>query len=86
MTVKSPCKGCSESVKVTEESIQQSLSDIQIKKSQTVSEHVYQERLSKCNTCSSLQYGTTCMHCGCLVRYRAKFKNKSCPYPGEAKW
>ncbi|WP_347552873.1 DUF6171 family protein [Pseudalkalibacillus hwajinpoensis] len=51
-----------------------------------VTEEKYRERLEVCNSCPSLQYGTTCMHCGSLVRYRAGFIDKSCPYPGKAKW
>lgn len=51
-----------------------------------VSDEVYASRLKICGNCSSLQYGTTCVHSGCIVRYRAKFKNKSCPFAGKPKW
>jgi hypothetical protein len=86
MSGKSLCKGCVESVMVTEEVIEELIKEAEEKPTLIVSEEVYQERLTLCETCSSLQYGTTCAHSGCIVRYRAKFKNKSCPFAGKPKW
>jgi hypothetical protein len=86
MSGKSLCKGCVESVMVTEEVIEELIKEAEEKPTLIVSEEVYQERLTLCETCSSLQYGTTCAHSGCIVRYRAKFKNKSCPFAGKPRW
>lgn len=83
---KSLCKGCVESVIVTEEVIEELIKEMEEQPSLIVSEEVYQERLTACEGCSSLHYGTTCAHSGCIVRYRAKFKNKSCPFAGKPKW
>jgi hypothetical protein len=86
MSGKRLCKGCVESVMVTEEVIEELIKETQEQPTLIVSEEVYQERLSICKGCTSLQYGTTCAHSGCIVRYRAKFKNKSCPFAGKPKW
>jgi hypothetical protein len=83
---KSLCKGCVESVLVTEEVIQELVNEAEEDSSVIVSDEVYQARLKTCESCPSLHYGTTCAHSGCIVRYRAKFKNKSCPFAGKPKW
>jgi len=80
------CKGCLESVMVTEDVIQELVNEASEDVSVIVSDDVYAARLTICDSCQSLQYGTTCAHSGCIVRYRAKFKNKGCPLPGESKW
>ncbi|WP_419954438.1 DUF6171 family protein [Neobacillus niacini] len=80
------CKGCVESVIVTEEVIQELVKEAEVDLSVIVSDEIYLERLKICDSCPSLQYGTTCAHSGCIVRYRAKFKNKSCPISGKPKW
>jgi hypothetical protein len=80
------CKGCVESVMVTEEVIQELVKETEEDLSVIVSDEVYSERLKICESCPSLQYGTTCAHSGSIVRYRAKFKNKSCPFAQKAKW
>lgn len=86
MSGKSLCKGCVESVIVTEEVIIELMKETEEQPNLIVSEEVYQERLTICEGCPSLQYGTTCAHSGCIVRYRAKFKNKNCPFAGKPKW
>ena len=86
MNQKSLCKGCVESVIVTEEIIQELVKEADENPAVIVSDEVYQARLKTCASCPSLQYGTTCVHSGCIVRYRAKFKNKSCPFAGKPKW
>jgi hypothetical protein len=83
---RNPCKGCVDSVIVTEEVIQELVRDTEENAMLIVSEEVYQARISACESCDSLRYGTTCAHSGCIVRYRAKFKNKSCPFSGKPKW
>lgn len=80
------CKGCVESVIVTEEVIQELLLEAEEEKSKVVSSEIYETRLKICESCPSLQYGTTCAYSGCLVRYRAKFKHKGCPSLGKPKW
>lgn len=86
MTDKGSCKGCLESVIVSEEVIQELILEAEENPSKIVSDEIYMDRLRHCSHCPFLQYETTCAHSGCIVRYRAKFKNKSCPNIGEPKW
>ncbi|MFC5529793.1 DUF6171 family protein [Cohnella yongneupensis] len=76
------CKGCSASVHATAEQIQRLLS--KVKAEHSVSDEQYAMRLAACRTCESLAYASTCMHCGCFVQVRAKFKDKGCPHPDQA--
>ena len=86
MQVKEPCKGCSASVHVTDEQIRRMLAKLELKPFDCVSDAQYQERLKACGSCASLQYGTTCAHCGCFVQIRAKLRDKHCPLPGLSRW
>ncbi|MFC3801080.1 DUF6171 family protein [Cohnella sp. GCM10012308] len=76
------CKGCDSSVQVTEAQIDRLLS--KIKPDERVDDGQYKNRLEACASCDSLAYGTTCMHCGCLVRLRASLKEGRCPHPESA--
>jgi ABC-type uncharacterized transport system ATPase subunit len=81
------CKGCLDGVMVSEEVIEELVRETEEEDpSVIVSEDIYEARLKICESCPSLQYGTTCAHSGSIVHYRAKFKNKSCPFVGKPKW
>ncbi|ASS69116.1 hypothetical protein CIC07_04260 [Paenibacillus sp. RUD330] len=77
------CKGCRESVAVPESHLARILA--KIRPEDSVSEQLYEQRLSACASCESLSYGTTCMHCGCLVAIRARLKPSHCPHPSADK-
>lgn len=81
-----PCKGCRESVRLSEQDILAMISQVENSGSKLASDPVYEGRLAQCNDCSNLQYGTTCMVCGCVVRVRAKLLNNSCPHPQGSLW
>ena len=51
-----------------------------------VSEARYRARLAHCTDCDALQYGSTCVHCGCFVAVRAWLADQACPRPGNAAW
>jgi len=82
------CKGCRSDLQVTEERIDKMLSSPMFRQGSAhcVPDDVYEARLRACGACPKLIGGHTCALCGCLVRIRAKFKDKSCPAPGEAGW
>ncbi|MBS4223262.1 DUF6171 family protein [Lederbergia citrea] len=80
------CKGCTGSVIVSDEVLEDMLLDAKQRGLNLVQDQIYEERLRICNSCPSLQYGTTCMHSGSLVRYRAKIAESNCPFPHGAKW
>lgn len=86
MSQKENCKGCLETVIVSEEVIEELVKEAEVDVSAIVSEDVYEQRIEICKSCPALKFGTTCAHSGSIVRYRAKFKNKSCSMPGKGKW
>jgi hypothetical protein len=81
------CKGCSASVRLSPDEIKKLFGEtLKVKNVKTVTEEEYQRRLALCKTCASIQYGTTCLHCGCIVEIRAKLAAFQCPYPYDPKW
>ncbi|GIN70653.1 hypothetical protein J14TS2_11280 [Bacillus sp. J14TS2] len=84
--VKLLCKGCTESVIVSNELVEDLLLDAEKKGIKMVSPKSYQERLRHCQTCPALQYGTTCKYSGGLVQYKAKILSGTCPCPAGSKW
>jgi hypothetical protein len=81
------CKACSSSVRVSEEAIEEMLSDIIASGNfQLVEDEIYESRLAQCNECKYFQYGTTCLQCGCITQITAKLKESTCPYPLKSKW
>ncbi|MCC3375019.1 DUF6171 family protein [Cohnella sp. REN36] len=80
------CKGCTEDVKLTMEQIARMVSKLDRFPETCAEEEVYATRLAACRACPSLQYGTTCAHCGCIVQLRAKLRDKTCPAPGGSRW
>jgi len=80
-----PCKGCRESVQVAPESIAAMIAQVEATR-ETVSDQVYHSRLQQCLNCEHLQYGTTCMICGCIVQVKAKIKTSTCPDPDHSRW
>ncbi len=83
---KPPCKGCSADVHVTHAQINRILAALAAHPDECVNDSEYEQRLAACRACPSLVYDTTCQHCGCFVAVRAKFKDKRCPLPGNARW
>jgi len=53
---------------------------------QLVDEGIYEQRLDICFNCNYLEYGTTCLQCGCIVQIKAKLLESTCPYPQQSKW
>ena len=80
------CKGCLESVVVSDKVIQQLVNEAEEDITNMISDDIFEARLKECNSCPSLLYGTTCAYCGCIVHYRAKFKNKNCPNTEKPRW
>lgn len=74
------CKGCSASVRLAPGEVERILAGyFQGRPYAVVDDATYQHRLDACRGCPSLQYGTTCKHCGCLVAVRARLADKACP-------
>ena len=81
------CKGCSATVRVSPKEIDEMIARIvDCKKFKITNQDEYEERLKICRECVSLEYGTTCMQCGCIVQVKAKIQKEKCPYPKNSKW
>lgn len=84
---KKKCKACSITVQTSEDEIDKAIEKLsRLKGIKFVSDEIYESRLEKCMACQYLEYGTTCMQCGCIVQIRAKMPDSSCPYPHNHKW
>lgn len=80
------CKGCGASVRLGDAEVHRILTEyFQGRPVSTVDDAEYERRLAICRACDSLQYGTTCRHCGCLIQVRAKLADRDCPGL-PAKW
>lgn len=83
----SECKGCSANVYISEEEINRAIAILRKNKNtKFVDDKTYEFRLRQCRNCEFLEYGTTCLKCGCIVQIRAKLADSSCPYTKEHKW
>lgn len=80
------CKGCSQSVIISNDKIQQLVEEQLQYEIDIVDDHVFSKRLKSCKTCPSLLYDTTCSYCGCFVHFRAKLMYKNCPNPNGSRW
>lgn len=81
------CKGCSATVRLTQEEIQKIFGEtVKVNSVKVVTEEVYGQRLEKCSQCQALDYGTTCRYCGCIIQIKAKLLAAKCPYPYNPKW
>ncbi|WP_082652051.1 DUF6171 family protein [Gorillibacterium timonense] len=82
-----PCKGCRETVRPSSERIAALVEKIRKQSDRVlVTEEEYNKRLALCRSCESLQYDSTCKHCGCLVEIRSLQQESDCPYPFASKW
>lgn len=79
------CPGCTASVH-DDAQIRRILAALSRRPEACVDDGMYEARLAACRACPDLAYGTTCLHCGCFVAVRAKFRDRHCPMPGGARW
>jgi hypothetical protein len=83
------CKGCERTVAVRlpEPEVERLLSmHLQANPLHArVDASTHARRLTLCQACPDLRYGTTCRHCGCLVGVRTWVAQKSCAGV-PAKW
>lgn len=80
------CKGCMEPDNDYETQMERLWSRMVLREGEAAPEELYRLRLEACGTCDALTGGTTCRHCGCLVKWRAKLADAVCPYPGSSRW
>ncbi len=80
------CKGCHSSVYVSNEKIEQQIAEQLMLETDIVDDSTYEARITNCYSCPSFVYDSTCQHCGCFVKFRAKLAYKDCPFPNGSRW
>lgn len=75
------CKKCLTRDMIDKDTYFQTLQEMvaNVPESESVSDSLYEERLSVCTGCERLADGM-CRACGCYVELRAKIEKNSCPY------
>lgn len=75
------CKKCLTRDMIDKDTYFQTLQELvaNVPESESVSDSLYEERLSICTGCERLADGM-CRACGCYVELRAKIEKNSCPY------
>lgn len=75
------CKKCLTRDMIDKDTYFQTLQELvaNVPESESVSDSLYEERLSVCTGCERLADGM-CRACGCYVELRAKIEKNSCPY------
>lgn len=81
------CKSCEDTIFLSEREMRMIFGDaLKVRDVKLAAEGTYRMRLDICRDCGSLQAGTTCEHCGCVVQVKAKLLHAKCPYPFKPKW
>lgn len=74
------CKRCGLKTVLNEKEINKMVSDVRAMKGvKLADENTYQSRLDVCGKCEKLEYGSTCMACGCVIKVRALIADGKCP-------
>lgn len=89
--LESKCKSCLENVDTKRHISQKQINDAidslsKNKKIKFVRDEVYEFRLLQCRDCDYLEFGTTCLKCGCFVQIRAKLADAGCPLSKQKRW
>ena len=81
------CKRCGFKTVLGDEDIEKMVADVRAMRGvKLVPDEEYERRLRVCGDCEKLEYGSTCMLCGCVVAVRAMLSDGKCPYPKNSKW
>lgn len=74
------CKRCGLKTVLNEEEIAKAVEQVKAMKGVKLADNeAYQARLNICGECEKLEYGSTCMACGCIVQVRALTADGKCP-------
>ncbi len=81
------CRRCGLKTSLSETDIEKMVAQVtSMRGVRLVKEEEYERRLAACRRCEKLEYGSTCMLCGCVVQVRAYLADGRCPYPKRSKW
>lgn len=74
------CKRCGLKTVLNKDEIDKMVSEVKAMKGVILAdEGIYQSRLDVCGECEKIEYGSTCMACGCVVQVRALLSDGRCP-------
>lgn len=74
------CKRCKIKTVLSKEEIDEMVNRvISMKGVRTVSDEVFTSRMERCLACEKLEYGSTCMLCGCVMQVRSRLESGRCP-------
>lgn len=74
------CKRCGLKTVLNKEEIEKAVNQVKAMKGLCLADNIiYKKRLNICGECEKLEYGSTCMSCGCLVAVRALTADSKCP-------
>lgn len=74
------CKRCGLKTVLNEEEINKAVEQVtRMKGVRLVSEEEFKNRFAVCIECEKLEYGSTCMLCGCIMQVRARLADGKCP-------
>ncbi len=74
------CKRCGLKTVLNDEEIKKAVEQVKAMRGVRLAEDsLYNERLTVCKECEKLEYGSTCMSCGCIVQVRALLADGKCP-------
>ena len=74
------CKRCGLKTVLNEDEINKMVEQVKgMRGVRLVDETMYSERISVCGECEKLEYGSTCMLCGCVMQVRARLSDGRCP-------
>lgn len=73
------CKRCGLKTVLNKDEIDKMVDDVRNMKIPLADDNLYQKRLAVCGECEKIEYGSTCMACGCMVQVRALTADGKCP-------
>ncbi len=74
------CKRCGLKTVLNEEEINKAVEQVtRMKGVRLASEEEFKNRFAVCAECEKLEYGSTCMLCGCIMQVRARLADGKCP-------
>lgn len=74
------CKRCGLKTVLNEDEINKMVERIKSMKGvRLVGDEIYRERIGVCLVCDKLEYGSTCISCGCVMQVRARLADGKCP-------
>lgn len=74
------CKRCGVKTALDDSEINRMVAEVtSMKGVRLADDDVFTHRFNICRSCEKLEYGSTCMSCGCVMQVRARLADGKCP-------